>query len=371
MLAKLLPSMNRHRFRQRVVCLSQPGKVAGLIKDSGFPVDSLDMRHGRLTLAGLRRLGLLIRRTRPNLLQTWLYHADLLGMIAGRLGGVRRVCWNLRCSFIDLTQYRLTTRLVLKFCARISPYAHCIISNSRAGMEFHRSLGYRNRRWQVIPNGFDLDRFRPIGEARERVLQELNLATNQMKGDLDQALSDRRPAIIGYVARFDPMKDHATFIHAAKKLIDSGYKAHFVLVGRGVNWNNSFFQREIPPRIRPWFHLLGERTDIPRITAAFDIATSASFGEGFSNVICEAMACKVPCVVTNVGDSAEIVGDSGMVIPPKNPQKMADAWRDMIGMGIDARNSKGARARQRVAQRYSLQSVASAYEQLYQEMTFD
>jgi glycosyltransferase involved in cell wall biosynthesis len=205
----------------------------------------------------------------------------------------------------------------------------------------------------VLPNGFDLEVFKPDPAARLSVRQELGLP--------EEAL------FIGLVGRFYPLKDHYNFIDAAARLRAELPEIHFLLCGEGITPENKELAEWVNASgIRAHCHMLGQREDIPRITAALDIACSSSYMEGFPNVIGEAMACGVPCVVTDVGDSALLVGDTGMVVPPKNPQALANAWRELIEMGPDRRASLGEAARRRVGESFSLPAIAARYEELYE-----
>ncbi len=173
--------------------------------------------------------------------------------------------------------------------------------------------------------------------------------------------------IIGLVGRFHPLKDHGNFIDAAARLQSEYPEIHFLLCGDDVTPENTALGQWIAARgIGARCHLLGPRDDIPRINAALDIACSSSYTEGFSNVIGEAMSCGVPCAVTDVGDSALIVGDTGRVVPPKNPRALADAWGELIKMCPEKRSQLGAAARRRIGEKFSLQAIAQRYEELYE-----
>jgi glycosyltransferase involved in cell wall biosynthesis len=168
------------------------------------------------------------------------------------------------------------------------------------------------------------------------------------------------------------MKDHTTFLQAANFLLKNNPNVHFVLAGKAVDKDNQLLQELILNlELSEQVHLLGERDDVPSLTAALDIATSSSCaGEGFSNVIGEAMSCGVPCVVTDVSDSAWIVGDTGQVVPPRNPEALCAGWQKLIDMGFEARRNLGARARQRIKERFSIESIVQDYERIYQEAVY-
>ena len=356
MLAKLLSGMDRSRFQNIVVSLTDRDMLGPRIEALGVPVYTLGMRRGLPAQMALWRLWRLLRRERPDLLQTWLYHADLLGLVAGRLAGVARIAWNVRCSNMDMHHYSALSALVVWMLARVSGWPDMVLVNSAEGRRVHERLGYRPRRWEFVPNGFELDRFRPNPEARAALRRELGVPADH--------------CLIGLVARFDPMKDHATFLQAAAVLSRDHSETEFVLVGRDVDHANVALRRLISESgVGGRVHLLGERPDIDRILPALDIAgLSSAFGEGFPNVLGEAMACGVPCVVTDVGDSAIIAGDTGRVIPCKDPEALATAWRDLIRLGKEGRRQLGEAARRRIAATYALPAIVERYERLYNEL---
>jgi glycosyltransferase involved in cell wall biosynthesis len=299
------------------------------------------------------RLAQEIRAFRPDILQTWLYHANLLGTLVSLTTGPRVVLWNIRSSDMDMSHYRRISGWVVRVCAWLSWLPEAVIVNSRAGLGYHESIGYRPRRWAVIPNGVDTDVFRPDAPARVALREELGLPPEAV--------------LIGYVARLDPMKDHVTFLDAARLLSRTHSNAHFVLCGEGIEPGQKPLAQSLEDLgFSMRVHLLGRRDDIPQLTAGFDIATLASaFGEGFPTVVAEAMACGVPCVVTDVGDAAALVGDTGRVVPPGDPRALAAAWEDLLEAGPAVRERLGAAARRRIESEFTLPKMVSKYEELY------
>jgi glycosyltransferase involved in cell wall biosynthesis len=220
----------------------------------------------------------------------------------------------------------------------------------------HTDVGYASDKMIVIPNGFDLNSFKPDREARLSVRGELGIPEDAF--------------IIGSVARFDPQKDHGNFIKAAAILRADVPNVNFVLCGDGIIYDNAELTQWIDTKgLREHVHLLGRREDIPGVINALDIVSSTSFSEGFSNAVGEAMACGVPCVVTDVGDSAFIVGDTGRVVPPKDPAALALAWRDLIEMDEEARRRLGDEARRRIEKSFNLPIITRRYEDLYRDMS--
>jgi len=368
MLERLLGRMGNDDFFNDVVSLTDIGSVGRRLINQGFVVHALGMPSGRLTLGGLVRLWRLLRLEKPAILQTWLYHADLLGLIFGRLAGISNVCWNIRCSYMQLAKYRPSTKWTVKLCSFLSGFPTAIITNSKEAVRVHMNLGYQGDRWKVIPNGFDVEKFKPRKEAKARLLEELGLAHggNTKCGDEEKSENQRnRLLLIGFVARYDPMKDHSTFIKAGCVVLRKRRHVHFVLVGRGVTWGNRMLAEQIPDLWKDHFHLLGERSDIQHITAALDIASSVSHGEGFPNIIGEAMASGVPCVVTDSGDSDAIVGDTGYAVPSNDAAALSAAFLNLIDVGRLRREELGRKARKRIGQHYALAGTVKEYEKLY------
>jgi glycosyltransferase involved in cell wall biosynthesis len=355
-LYRLLGHMDCSRFENRVISLIPVGEIGQKIRTLGIPVTSLGLKPGQISLAALWSLVRELRHEQPDILQTWMYHADLLGLLASKLAGIRQVVWNIRSSIIDTSQYRPLTGRVMRVCAWLSGLPRAVIVNSQAGQEFHTHFGYHPRRWVLIPNGIDLDLFHPDADAAQTVRAELGL--------------DRQSMLIGMLARYDPMKGHADFLHAAGLMTRAGVDAHFLLAGQAVSPENERLQAFILEEgLVGRVHLLGLRDDIQRLDTSLDLLAMPSvIGEGFPNVVAEAMACGVPCVVTDVGDAALLVADTGCVVPPRDPAALADAWMTLARLGAENRQRLGESARRRVVDHFSIKNTLSLYEALYSEL---
>ncbi len=208
----------------------------------------------------------------------------------------------------------------------------------------------------VIPNGFNLSLFQPKKNAAKPLLKELSLPENTL--------------LIGHVARWDGQKDHDNLIKAVKMVIERYPNAHFILCGQNIDNKNDVLCSNIEKEgVKKNVHLMGRRDDIPRIMPQFDLLVSSSkVGEGFPNVLGEAMACEVPCVTTDVGDSAYIVGDTGFVVPSENPQALADAIMQYFSLSTSERKRLGQRARKRVETHFALDLVVEKYESVYLDL---
>jgi glycosyltransferase involved in cell wall biosynthesis len=351
MLYKLLSRLDPARFDNAVVSLTPPGQLAPKISELGVSVDSVHLSRSKPSPFALARLHRIIRRARPDIIQGWMYH----GNIAASLGnqGDRPLIMTVRHALVDIRHEKLTTRWMIQFGARVSRRAAATIYNSEAGAQQHQAQGYAKDRAVVIPNGFDTEIFKPDGDARDRLRRDLGVASDTV--------------LVGLVARYHPVKDHANFIRAAAQV--SQGNVLFVLAGTGADEKNSALMAEIRDAdVTERFHLLGERDDVPAVQAALDIATSASHTDSFPNVIGEAMACGVPCVVTDVGDCGDVVGDTGLVVPPRNPQALANAWMALLSKPVDERRLMGIQARKRIIERYSLPVVVKQFERVYEDV---
>jgi len=353
-----LAVMDRERYRPTVISLMGGGVLKERFEALGIPVLELGMSPGRPSPMALWRLWKMLRRIRPELIQGWMYHGNLAASLgAGLLQDRIPVIWNVRQTIYDLAKERRLSRLVIKAGTHLSGKPRRILYNSRLSAEQHERQGYHAAASQVIPNGFDLARFSVSEEARGVIRRELGI-------------TDETP-LVGLVNRFHPMKDHAGFFKAAWSVLEKRPDSHFVLAGRGVSRDNEAFLAvagEAAEDSR--FHLLGERGDIPRLLAALDVSVSASaWGEGFSNTIGESMCCGVPCVVTDVGDSAHIVGEHGSVVPVGNPQALADAIVELLGRPAGERLALGLLLRQRVETEFSITRIAEQYTELYDSVS--
>ena len=353
MLAKLVAGMDRTRFTNSVVSLTDRGELGASIESSGVPVHCLNMPRGWPDLRGVPRLVRLIKTFQPTMVQSWLYHADLLSLIAAWIAGPVPLVWNLRCSNMDLEEYPYQTRLVQRVLSLCSHMPAAVVANSLAGQKYHHRLGYRPRRWEVISNGFDTNRFQPDHSVGPKLRKELGVPEDTV--------------LLALIARVDPMKDHAMFLAAAGQVAAARANVHFVLVGKGTE---TLIPRVAELGLSGRVHFLGLHRHIDRLIPGIDIlCLSSAFGEGFPNVLGEAMAAGVPCVATDVGDIRLIIGNAGVVVPPRDPQAYAMTLIDLIDRGSSVRHALGQEARAWIQAEYSLARVITRYETLYQSFS--
>jgi len=338
------------RYHHVIVSLSSDGALVPALHEAGAVVLSLGMGRHIPSFTAIVSLFKIIRCERPIAVQTWLYHADLIGFIAAKLAGYP-IVWNLRCSNMDLSRYRWSTRVIVRLLAWLSPRPDMVMANSDAGRRWHEHLGYRAKQWELVPNGIDTKAFSPDPDARDRWRQRLGVKRDSI--------------LIGMVARRDPMKDHEGLLRAAADAALRQPHLEFVLAGRGVTQDDQGLVGLVASVAAP-VHLIGECDDPAGLNAALDIAVlSSAYGEGFPNVVAEAMATGVPCVATDVGDSKSIIDKTGYVVPPRDPRALAEAIVTLAG-DQSLRVRLGRAARERVEQHYALSSAVARYEAIWQ-----
>jgi glycosyltransferase involved in cell wall biosynthesis len=338
-------------IQHEVVSLLDGGVYERDIRATGAELHTLNMARNRFSPLALFRLASLIRRSRPDIVQTWLYHADLIGLLAARLAGGPPVIWTLRSSQLELHHYSKLTGLTIRALSRLSRWPAAILANSTAGMNAHLAIGYRPRWSRVIPNGIDTSTFRPSELARKEVRAELGIGANT--------------PLIGCIARYDPMKDHLNVFSAFAR-VDAG--AQLLLAGKGTGPSNHELSGQISSAgLRPEQVIrLDERRDTDRIIAALDVLVLGSaFGEGFPNALGEAMACGVPCVATDVGDNATIIRGCGSVVPARDPQALAEAMSRLLALSSDELQALGLRARKTIQKEYGVSAMIRRYSEVY------
>lgn len=337
-----------------VVSLTGEGKYGPLLRQAHVAVTTLDMPRGRVTWRGLRGLWQVLRTQRPDVVQTWMYHADLVGGIMGRLAGVP-VVWGVHNLALDQGITPRSTIAVVRLCALLSHRAPArIVACSEAAMSAHKEFGYKEPGFVVIPNGVDLDVFSPNVASRYRLRTQWGV-------------SDKVP-IVGMVARFDPYKHHTNLIEALHLLSLRGCVFRAVLVGSQVDQENVHLTQLVTALgLTDKVRLLGPTNDVPSVMNAIDVHVLSSSAESFGNVLIEAMACGTPCVTTHVGDAALIVGDTGWVVPPRDPSALAasiqnalQAWQDR-----DQWAKRQTACRARIVENFSIDAMVRRYREVW------
>jgi glycosyltransferase involved in cell wall biosynthesis len=356
-LYRLVSTLDSNIYHHQVISMTHDQPVGDLIRDIGIPVESLGLHPNSLDPRIIFRLKQEISSFKPDIVQTWMYHADLLGGVAAKLAGPYPVIWNIRHTITNRHSLKTSTYLIARLNAILSHYLPAkIICNANAGRQSHIALGFDAKKMLVIENGFDLTRFVPDKASKETVCKELGLPKNVF--------------LIGMAARYHPQKDHANFIRAAAYLLQKRQDVYFLLWGNNVDTANLPLNGLMKSlNLQNHLLMLGLRMDTQRLFAALDIATlSSSYGEAFPQVVGEAMACGIPCVVTDVGDAAYIVEKTGRVVPPREPKSLANAWDELLSLPNDERIKLGKAACERIKTLFSLEKTAQRYSKTYQDI---
>ena len=355
MLCKLLYAMRAGSFDSAVLSLMPPGPVGERISILGIPVYSLKILYGIPSLTEILRMRRLVREFRPDIIQGWMYHGNLAAWFARRWTNRAPVVWNIRQSLYEIHREKRLTRWVIRLSAALSSRVQAIIYNSHTSRPQHEAVRFDGRHALVIPNGFDIHRFRSSPETRLAFRMALQL--------------DADVPLVGMVARWHPMKGHANFLRGAAGVLERFSDAHFVLAGRGVDEDNAVLLNMIGALgLADRVHLLGEVSDVPAVMTALDVLVSASGAEAFPNVLGEGMACGVPCVATDVGDSAHVLNGHGRVVPPHDPAALSAAVIELLRLDSHRRVELGAAGRLHVKVKFSLSEVAGQYAALYEKL---
>ncbi|WNK20129.1 glycosyltransferase [Halomonas piscis] len=335
-----------------VISLMDMGKYGPMLEEKGVGLVCLNMPKGKVTVSGLINLFLTLRKYKPDVVQTWMYHADLIGGAVARLAGVKCVFWNIRHTDLMPGESSKKTIFIARICAFLSSFVPFkILCCAEKSVKVHSGLGYKKEKMLVVGNGYQLDKFDcNVGE-RLRLRNEISLTDG---------------FVLGMVGRFDPQKDHRNLVNALGLLKKRGVDFKCLLVGPGMDYENVKMLELISHNnLQEEVLLLGQRSDIPALMNVLDIhVLSSSFGEAFPNVVAEAMACGTPCVTTDVGDAALIVGETGWVVPAKKTEKLADAieqgFLECQQRPLDWKDRKIS-CRERIEDNFSIEKMVEKY----------
>jgi glycosyltransferase involved in cell wall biosynthesis len=355
MLKRLIESHHdRVHTEHSVISLTDCGTVGLQLRAQGVEVTTLGMRSAFGTIRTVWRLARIIRAARPDIVQTWMYHADLLGGVAARLAGHKNIIWGIRTTEVDSGPR--ATAVVRRACALLSRWVpHTIVCAAQASRRAHLRIGYDAARMVVVPNGFDMARLSATQDEREALRRSCGIAPDAV--------------VIGTLGRFNPDKDQGSFVRAAGVLARQYPTLRFLMVGRDLDAANG----ELATWIAATGHadrfvLLGQRADAAACLRAMDIFCLSSRTEGFPNVVGEAMALAVPCAVTDVGDAAMLVADTGIVVPKEDAARLADALAQLLELGLAGRQQLGERARARVRAEFSIERARDRFDELYKNI---
>lgn len=342
-----------------VISLRDMGVYGAMLEERGIRVHTLDLKPGRLTWAAVKKLHTILTQNPPDVLQTWMYHAEFLGSVVGRWAGVGHIVWSIHNTDLLPGQSSRLTILISKINAWLSHrIPDKIIACGAQARLAHIRQGYDPGRFVVVPNGYDLSVFQPDPAAGKRLRAELGIAESEI--------------LTGTVARIDPMKDHRTLIDALARLRDEGRRFTHLLVGDGcVDTNPAITDLIAEHGLGAHVRLLGRRSDIPAVMNALDLHVLSSQREAFPNALAEAMACGTPCVSTDAGDAALIVGTTGWVVPIRNASALAGAIGSAFDAmsDIDAWQARSSACREHISASFTLDEMINGYHSVWLSAT--
>jgi glycosyltransferase involved in cell wall biosynthesis len=359
MLLKLLSRSDSEQFQASVIALvDRNDGIKEKIESLNIPVYILGIKPW--SLMSYFRIFMLIRSVqdlKPDLIQGWMYHGNLAATLVKVLSrSDYPIIWNVRHSLSDIRYEKGSTRIAIQISRLFSRLPEVIIYNSNLSCQQHEDYGFHPRRSKYIPNGIEV---RPQ-EGSERKMERIRSEFHILPGS----------CIVGHVARYHPMKDHQGFLEAAVKIAETAPVVHFVLIGKNVNPHNKELIHLIPEEVMKQFHLLGVQNDIPGLMGMMDVfCLSSAWGEGWSNVLGEAMAAGVPCVATDVGDSKDIIADTGIIVPPRDPKSLKKGIEKLIDMSPAQRQVLGEKARSRIIENFEINKIVDQYVNLYNNLS--
>lgn len=296
-----------------------------------------------------------IRRLKPDITQTWLVHADLVGGMASILAGYKNIIWNIRYSNFEIGKAKLMTIMIIKLLSKLSYLIpRKIIIVSKKAINIFEKEGYDKKKLIFIPNGYDLSFLKQDSDKKKNFIIKNKL--------------ENKKFIIGNVARYDPKKDHSNLLNALSILRNKKIEFFCILAGKNIDRNNLKLIKEINEfELTKYIKLLGQNDNILGVMNGIDVyVQSSSFGEGFPNVVAEAMACKTPCIVTDVGDASLLVGNTGWIVPPSDPIHMANALEKSF-YEIDSIkwNQRCIKARSKISNKFDISVMIKNYNKVW------
>lgn len=345
-----------HTNIHTVISLKGPGKYFTLLKKLGIKVYCLNFNF--YSINKFIFLINLLRYLKPNIVQTWLVHADFIGGIAAKLSGIKKIIWNVRYSNLEIGKAKLATILIIKILARLSfLIPQSIVIVSKKAKKFYEIEGYDKRKIKFIPNGYDLSILKPINSQKKIFIKKIR--------------NFKKAPLIGNVARYDPKKDHLNLLNALSLIQSKNINFFCIFVGSKINKQNTVLNARIKKlKLSNCVKLLGQYKNITEVMNGLDLyVQSSSYGEGFPNVVAESMACGTPCVVTDVGDASLIVGQTGWVVKPNNPIKLAKSIEKAIyEIGTKKWINRRLKTRARIKQNFDITKMVKTYNKLWHKI---
>lgn len=344
-LALLAKGLAKKGFVVGVIVFYGENRCEKELVSEGVCLIDLDKKGRWDVFPFLYRLVKHVRKQEPTVLHSYMGVSNILAACLKALLPKTNIVWGVRSSNVKLAHYDRFLRWVYKVECNLARFSDHIIANSNAGKEYAVKNNFPREKISVIPNGIDTDYFAFSNIGRKKVRGELGFSDHEL--------------VIGLVARVDPMKGHAIFLHVAKILLDSEPELNFICVGDGeLRYKNELIHLADKLKISKKIHWMGARDDMPNVYSSLDIFCSSSvYGEGFSNSIAEAMACGVPVVTTDVGDASLIVGDTGSVVKPNDASVLASEIKNLVNMERKERHILGMNCSSRIVSEFSVEKL--------------
>lgn len=350
-LFRLIRYMDHQQFETSVISLGELGSIGKELVELGVEVKTIGMTKTPMDVFRFFKLLKILHTTKPDIVQTWLYLSDLIGGVACKILSIP-VLWSVRQSNLDTNVNERLTMLAARASAILSnkiPYF--VIYCAEAAKRSHQKFGYCGSNY-VIPNGVNTELYQPNDDARKAFRQQLNIPDDVV--------------LIGMVARYHPQKGHADFIRMAAQLTSSNRALGFILIGDGMDKTNTDIARLLEKySLENKLLLVGYQRNIPKVMNGLDIYVSASLGEGWPNVLAEAMSCGLPCVATDVGDTKNILGDTGELVQPESPSSLASGVETLLSLGNEEFEQRKVESRQRIVDSFQINQSVMQYQALY------
>jgi len=354
-LVTLVKGLDKNQFQPVVICYYGGGELEKELLQAGIPVISTQKR-GRWDLVSFfGKLARILRDFHPQILHSYLATSNIMAGLSRIFFPSLKVIYGVRYGFVDFTKYDWSAKMSFQAEVKMSFLSNRVIVNSFAGKEIAVSKGIPGNKLLVIPNGIDIERYRPAPETGQQFRSLWKIPTNRI--------------VFGLAGRLDPMKNHSLFVQSAALCRRAGLEAVYLCIGDGpADYRQQVINETREAGIADAFIWAGNQTDIQPAYNAMDICCLTSTGEGFPNVIGEAMACEIPCIVTRVGDAPDIVAGTGLVVDRMDPEHFSAAMREMAGLDAVRRREMGNMARRRIEEEFSAQAMIKKTEIEYNRL---